>query len=702
MEITLDSSDYCLIDAYQQFRNPQLLRDYVLGFETDHRISNFDVLQGDYSYVSNHIDSKHIPGLMLKEQQEYLIRQQCDISNRRLAFKVYTPSGMIHVYPSTIYNGSDIVVNAIYSNDSRISDIRYIDIVLMLYKHITGTCLGTLSYKYESEKTLAAIPYINYIPNTSSYMSMLNLIADASSCDAPVYINRKYDGQAVWLYISSTVPPSLLYQVKVKKGVVHKYIGRVFGSCDVTLDGYYCMLMERIIIYGQINYVITDSYSHVPEEYICRLSRAKNVLRRYSYPNSLYIEYGFTLPTRLVVGVRTFDGSINTHGNLSSVVDYVHYTKHDIVISNGHECVRVTPHGSNDSYEYPVQSLVTIMQEMSPGTDGYVVYIGDSRPTKVKLASMMTIDVMYDKSTMSWDCSDDIQRRLENPSEDIVMSTNDNLVVVEMNLHTGKPVRIRADRTRGNSRMVMDRLIRSYDSDVNYSLIDVWSGRNIKFSIAINRCFKRYMHARYMPRGCNLLDAGSGNGGDMDIWEDMGYKVLAVEKDKDRYKILANRSSNNNNIRSINEDMRNMINYLGTSIVRYHCASFMRSIGTLTSYELQAMFTGLRLYGCKKLLIVVMISDGLISHSYTYSDKNFSIIYDDHEAVTVRYNTDDEVIEYTDNCYSLSKWLDVCLASGYNVVVEKQSDFMDRTYSLKPSDSIYQCFTDVGLYLHAD
>lgn len=70
------------------------------------------------------------------------------------------------------------------------------------------------------------------------------------------------------------------------------------------------------------------------------------------------------------------------------------------------------------------------------------------------------------------------------------------------------------------------------------------------------------MHNKYMPRSCNMMDASSSNGGDLYIWKNMGYKVLAIEKDKHRFNTLCHKIAESTNIQTVCDDMRNMVKYL--------------------------------------------------------------------------------------------------------------------------------------------
>jgi hypothetical protein len=664
----MDTSDYVLIDTYYQYRNTDISGDLVLGFDVDHRITNFSMLNDDYTYDTNSTDARYVPGIMLKESHTYLVREIATVKHDRFVLQMYVNNTTIYINIKAIYNGVDFMIATICGEDRNIYAVRYIDIVLMIHKILTSTSLGIYSYKYESENILSSILPIKYVPITSTYVNMLNSIATAAATSDPVSINYKHDGQAMWLYISPTMPASLLYQVKVRNGIAHKYIGRVADLPDTTLTCYHCLLIERVDHDTHHEYIVIDAFTEIDEQYIDRMYHAIQVFNKYliqDTPYTIMIKYKFTefniMPTSIISLPITSTSTI------------------------------------------PIGTIATpinvMMSRALEHMDGYVIYIGSNRPLKVKLANMVTLDVEYNKSLSAWNYQGQLPVPLETPSTDILMSTNDNIIVMEVNIHTGHIVRVRGDRMRGNSKVVLDNILRSYGEDIKYSNGDVWSGNDIKFSLLINRTFKRFMHLKYMPRRTNLLDVGSGNGGDISIWRDMSYKVLALEKDEGRFNVLCKRITHDISIIAVHDDMRNMVYHLKQSPIRYHSVSFMRSLSMLNDEEIVTMLSGLRAYGCNRILIVTMITDRLMHHSYKTPDQEFNIVYDGSNIVTVSYKSDNMIISYTDNCYSQDKWISMCSSSGYNVVIESQASFVKNAFSLECCPSTYPCFTDIGIFL---
>ena len=626
----MDISDHVVADLYHQYHDPHIMPDYVLGFDIDHRVTNFSVLRDDYVYSQDYVESRYAPGLMIREYQILLTRYVCEINVNRFRMRIGQDVQAIDVMVNAMYNGSDIAITSISSHDERINSVRYIDVVLMLYKTLTGTGLGMLSYKYESETTLSLIPPIKYTPVTSTYVDMLYSISDAAVINSVVCVNRKYDGQAMWIYMSPTTPASLLYQVKNKNSISHKYVGRISDLPDSSLTDHHCLLVEKMEFNGQHLYIVTDAFSSVDETYLERMSRAAELLsvcynplsRKYTENitpqtigttfslSNIIMKLGLTKPSVISTDLDKIQDNISiSQTEMESgrrlIAPYAECDRDHVDIIYDVAYNLVEPNISTNCVGHlrcNHESIVDIMSIVHVDTDGYVVYIGDNRPIKVKLADMITLDIEYDKSSCRWNCPDNISCKLKTPAIDMLMSTNDNIVVMEVNLHTGDVIRLRGDRMRGNSKMVIDKVVRSYNADIKYSNIEVWSSKDIRFSLFVNRAFKRFMYLKYIPRNYNLLDVGSGNGGDVDIWEYMQYKVLALERDESRFKVLVNRIGTNQHMRAVCDDMRNMLKHLRNSTVRYHGASFMRSLGTLTADEVHTILSALKAYGCKRVL----------------------------------------------------------------------------------------------------
>jgi hypothetical protein len=644
----MDISGESLIDAYNQYRNNPIGDDVVLGFDIDHRLHNFSMLGKDYTFENIDLQTRQIPGMMLKEapgkKPTRSVRQYTD------AFLI--PVKNVHVGVNVIYNGSEMLITEIYGiTEGYIETVRYIEVVLLLHKIVTGTGVGLYSYKRESELALSSIPPVRYTPIAVSYVDLLNKITDATVSEDPIRINPKHDGVAMWLYVSSTTPLSLLYQVKTKSATVHRYIGRVADLPDISVEEKFCVMVERV----SNKYIATDCFTDQDMDYPSRI----NNLLRFSKMFLLgditpHKAYGIEVH---ITEVRGLSGKI---------------------------------------------PLNVIMGNIQAHTDGFVVYIGNGRPLKVKLSEMCTIDVEYNKRTNTY--SDVLYKhfpsvQIEKPDENVLLSSDTENVVVEVNVHTGKVVRTRPDRTKGNSEPVVASMAAAYRKDMKYSIMGIWSGVDVRFSILVNRTFKRYMHLKYMQRKANVLDVGSGNGGDFSIWKQMEYRILAVERDPARFTRLRERLSKETNMRAVQGDMRDMMKHLGASAVRYHNASFMRSLSNICKEEIVHMLGGLRTYGCTRILIVTMIRDNLQPHTYINKEGQWFNITPMGNTVSVEYHIDGEPVGYTDNCYSLGEWETMCRASGYDMRVEMQSAFVSSAFSLVQSPNTYPCFTDAGLIL---
>lgn len=638
--------DDSLVDAYEQYNNSPISLDRVLGFEIDHRVHDFSMLHDDYKFEQCNFNTRQVPGMLLRECVDMVVVR----AHRRDGTNSFHFNMQSHsVGVSVMYNGSEMIVTHLHSDSTELLlQLKYIEIVLLLYRQITGTTMGAYCYKYESELAVSNIVPIEYVPTTVTYMESLEAVVDANVSGQEVHINTKHDGIAVWAYLSPTTPLSLLYQTKQKRHVSHRYIGVLQESVNVIVQHKYCMLMERLLLQtGAYVYVVLDCFSGTDRKYRERMSEAVSLLHQ------------------------------------CDIRDVQMCVTNSITVGSGRA----------------INDIMSITHESS---DGYVFYTGTSRPIKVKSADMMTLDLEYDKNVSAYTHLHDLgDITVDEPGYEMLTSTTNDKVVVEVNLSTGHIVRMRPDREHGNSRTVVENVLRSYKKDIKYSSLAVWSGVDVKFSVLMNRMFKRYMHCKHMHRSSSMLDVGSGNGGDVGIWKHMRYRVMAVEYDTRRYDVLCRRTAGNMNVKCVRDDMRNLFKHLKASTVRYESASFMRSLSNMNREDLCVLLDGLRAYGCNRILIVTMVRDNLIPHHYSNNmGQRFDITPND-ETVTVSYDVGDGDVSYTDNCYYMREWMGMCTSVGYNVRVETQADFMYNVFGVVANASTYPCFTDVGLVLQS-
>ena len=636
-----------LIDTYAQYYNFFMRENVVLGFDIDSRLHDFSRMQR-CSFEARGLRGTEVPGILLKEYPSSKPERSPKHHDCR-DLHVYVNGLSVSV--SAIYNGFEMLVTGIHSHDPELlTHVRYVEVVLRLYKSVTDTHIGMSCYKREAEGILSSIATVCYTPITSTYSEMLERVTDGYVAGEDCHINPKHDGVAMWMFMSPTVPLSLVSQSK-KKQVTHRYVGRLADQlCNIRRR--YCIMIEKV----EDVYVMTDCFTDEDKCYTERLKDMQEVHMLVSRLTNLRV----------------------------------------LLTNTYHICC------SCPSTRTPIDEAMSMLQG---ATDGYIAYLGNSRPMKIKLKEHMTLDLEFNKSNSTYLLPEGIAeedlRDIQLPTDDITMSTTLDSIVLEVSVHSKLIVRSRPDRIRGNSAHVINTVIGCYRRDSKYSNVDVWRGKDVRFCILVNRAFKRYMYMKYLPRGSSLLDIGSGNGGDIPIWRHMEYKVLAVEVDGERFKVLSSRASDCSNIKTVLCDMRRLDvlrGYLSSSAIRYANVSFMRSLSNMNKDMVKLLLSELVVYGSSRMIIVTMVRDFLVEHRYTYEDQSFCIS-PSQEKVTVAYTASDKNTTYSDYCYTVDEWMSIFEHVGYKAVVEYQASFVSNTFSLKCTQSTYPCFTDVGFCL---
>ena len=626
---------------------------HVLGFQVDSNLYNFSWL-ANCEYVQEDLDTSRIPGLQMIEANDmYLTPPPPTDSKGHVRVKV--GSSTIDVNIRCIYNGKEFLVTHMYSY---IPNVDYALIVVSLYKMITGCNVGFDSYKQEAEDEIGSIVTTRYSPITSGYVAAMSTITDDCAAGYSTAINKKYDGVHMWLYLSNSTPASLLQQIKSHKIVQRKYVGTVADFADPELREMLCIPIERISSSEGYVYIALDLFTRddLQVEYSKRLEKLNEVIRRYKCSIG---------PYHIHLQLYVTDSTI------------LKYSPENIC------------------------SLVSVMGKQWSNTDGFVIYSGIRRPMKLKLREHLTVDLEYRVagSTGSWISKGELPCTLAEPDLYLLSSVTDNILVMEVRVCNGQIVRLRTDRTRGNSQLVIDQVIRTYHKDLKYSSIDVWSGSSIKLPILLNRCFKRYMHRKYLHIGASVLDFGSGNGGDVHIWRDMRYKIMCIELSKERYVVLRERIKSLTGAASMNEDMKNLEHILSRTSIKYRCVSYMRSLSMLAAEDIIVHLTRLREYGCTNIIIVTMVSDYVEDYEYSHGSETFSISRRGR-MVTVSYTLENKSNSYTDNCLSIAEWLEIFRLSKFKADVVSQAEFMMRAYGLSRTFANIPSFTDVGFSLH--
>lgn len=643
-----------MLDALHLYRD-ECPVNTVLGFCVDSRLHNFSWLD-DCDYVQADLGAHKIPGVQMLENPTMQVAQLLPDSARSYV-TVHTNKGAERVAVRCIYNGSDLLVTHTFSG---FPGVDYAQTVVELHRAITGCGVGLDCYKHEAEESLGSIVAVRYVPITATYMETLSAMSDACAAGQASTINKKHDGVPMWLYSSRYTPASLLKQIKSRDSVQHRYVGTVADYPDASLQSCWCLALERVDGPDRCDYIAVDAFTEgdAEDDYRTRLAKLQRFVGAYSVPG----------------------GPHSLHLNLKVT---------DAALISGHSS------GTGDS-------LVSAMREMPAGTDGFVVYVGCDRPLKIKPPMSITVDLEYSvhRGVGEWRLPRELPCKPQEPDYEMIAACTDGIAVVEVRLCDGSIVRFRPDRTRGNSAHVVERVIRAYLKDLKHSDESVWRGASVRLPILLNRMFKRFVHRKCLYRGAHVIDFGSGHGGDISIWRDMGYRVLCVELNTERYNVLSEKLRKEQNVTAVQGDMRDVERILRGASVRYRCASFMRCLSTLPSDHIVELLKKLHEYGCVNIVIVTMVRDYVRPYSYVYADQSFCISPAGGE-VTVSYTLGDAKVSYTDNCFSISEWVHLSNLAGYRAEVSSQAEFMLQAYGLSPDEATYPCFTDVCLNLSA-
>lgn len=642
-------TDQAALDALELYLGPASTS--VLGFSVDSKLYDFSWLL-ECDYVQEDFRVNKVPGVQLLEVRDMEVQRMIPkMSKSVLSVRYYDVVDDVEV--RCLYNGSDLLVIG-FSTLSY--TVGYTHAVLQLHRMVTGCGVGLDGHRHEAERVLSSIVATRYTPVTSTYMDVLSAVCDGFSSGHMCAVNKKYDGVPMWVYMSSTTPASLLKQTKSQRRVLHRYVGRVADFADTKLQTPLCIPVERVVQGDGAEYVAVDVFTEgdINDDYIARLSLLKQLLPQYTGhhgPHSLHIKL---------------------RGTDSMVI------------------------GAHPGY----YSLTAAMTERPDNVDGFVVYVGANRPMKLKPLNCLTVDLEYHvhHGVGVWHQQQLLPCTLQDPDYTVTAATTDGVIVVEVRVADGSIVRTRPDRTHGNSSYVIERVVAAYQKESKKSTVGVWEGVSVRFSILANRMFKRYIHFRYLHRGANVVDFGSGHGGDIFIWRDMDYRVLCVELNTERYNVLARKIRDTPKITAVNDSMCNVDKILRAAVVKYRCASFMRTLSNLSHAEIVQLLASLLSYGCVDIIIVTMVLDYVEEYSYTYRDESFSISISNNTA-NVSYTVDSNSITYTDNCYSISEWMAMFTESGYRATMVPQEMFMLSAYGVAKSQSTVPSFTDVAFVL---
>jgi hypothetical protein len=570
---------------------------------------------------------------------------------------------MVEVGAKVTYNGQILFILELVSESMSISArLSYFEVVVETMHKVSSLRLGLSQHRSDATEFIVAVPASLYTPIACSYPDMMSELFAQFALEQLGILNQKHDGEFCWIYVSEVA--SLIGQVKYRGGYFYRYLGRL---SDVL-----------------IGYV--------------------------SKPKALMVEMIYSSTGADLIAVDCFDGETRPYTerieDMNRVIDVVR----NAMIKDGVCCndlTRYTLRATQGKILNGTRSICDSMKYLREHQDGYILYIADMRPLKVKTADMATVDLEYSYSTLdgvivhNWMYASKLTPM--NPLVAHPYLERDRRYVVEVRVCDGTIVRLRPDRARGNPPDVVDSIVRIYERDRKYSSLDIWSGENVRFVIIVNKAFKSFIYSRYIPRGACLIDMGSGNGGDSDIWRKMEYNVLAIEKVHERIKVLRSRTKDNLKVSVRTRDMIDIIPLLKSSLIRYRYVTFMRSLSHLGAESIVKLLSALREYGITKIIILTMVRDFSRNvHVIDRRKQEFSVQLLENGSVSqVSYRTDGKSVTYKDNCYSVEEWSHMSSKSGYSCTYVRQSDVVRSVLGLEDSPIAEVCSMDVVFVLES-
>lgn len=632
-------------------------QENVLGFYLDKDNTNLGALGGSYSYVEENVRTVDIAGTYLCYRPDtHLIRSYTASRSNTMFYPKLGKGATGKIGMSLLYTGRILLVTEVLVHDETLKlVVDYVTLLLRLYRYMLGTRMGLQEYVEESISFIRSIVTISYVPVSCSYPDILLKMLEASHKDLQVSINPKHDGVSCWVYGSPDTPMSLVSHTRHSRGFSYRYCGRLEILRDMRPTKAVAIFCEMLVDGNGISLKAIDAFTTDDMKYSERREMMKHILpiEPFRVTTQYLDRYTFEATgTRLI----------------------------------------------------PQVSIHNAMSVIHPRTDGYVIYIDGERPVKSKLGSTYTLDLEYKykligkKTQHMWNYS--LPVPMQDPLEIWEHLDEGVAYVIEVRIHDGKIIRLRNDRTRGNSREVIDSVLVSYVRDSKYSVEDVLKGEDIRSIILLNRMFKYHCYLEYIPRSSRLIDMGSGNGADSNVWRDMGYYILAIELDKTRVSVLRSMVKSNDKVQVVRANMLDVTKQLHKATMRYTYATFMRTIGNLRKEEIVAILRTFRRYGVSRVVIVTMIRDKVTTANVSdTSGNNFSVSVGSGDMVTVSYSISGKPTTYIDRCYSLKEWYEISAETGYEIVVEYQWDILSKVYGIVPSAYMAFCAMDVGIVL---
>lgn len=710
MNVHFDVMEECICNIYHNYIGGNIVRDVkAIGFAFDHKLHNM-IAYDNVEYEEHNFTLTTIPGTCLFECEQYMLDRKSYIHTADYSRSIIITVNNAHdaaqscdvVHPHIVYNGDVLLVVAIsVADNKRLFACKYEHVVLQLYRQLTGTRMSIACCMSEALSFMNMAAMDKYIPVTCSYFEMIEKVAIANTTDDTVILNPKYNGRPCWLYMSQNTPPSLIAQYRTRSANEYKYIGRLYSNvCEYK--GRQCAILAESICSGYDIHTTRHIVQAANEMSTNMLSDANIAVN-----NVIYVAIDIC---------EKYDSSTEYYDRLVKLRNVLSLFNYTFMHSDGsplHLCVtssnvlRLSTNKHDDIAIYSdllecINPITSIMTTTMQHVDGYVLYLGNNRPMKVKLAESLTVDlecVKAEDGTITYDVNNSHLRSIVNDVGGVLdLAECDRTYIVEVSINNGAVTSIRNDRLSANPSNVVNNIVSKYMSDKKYSLSDVWSGRNIKLLILMNRVFKTFCYNRFVPAQSRIVDMGSGNGADVYIWRDKGYKVLAVERDEKRLSILKRKVHSHIDIICKLCDMRCVMRLLSDSTMKYRYTTFMRSIGHLSLNEIRTLFVALRKYGMVRIVVVTALRELVYDADVAdHNGQRFNVHIRDDGMIVTKYSIDNRRMSYVDNCYTHSEWSNIAKDASYRLNIFREETFIADVYHCEQEALLKPCTMDVCL-----
>lgn len=536
-----------------------------------------------------------------------------------------------------IFQSEDIVWVAINNKEDILPAVT-------LHRMLNGYRSYTEEQYYISRRYLEENIMHNIYMYTPITVTYLELMSEITRYQKNIVIDPKYDGVPIWLYISKICPIMCYQQKKVDDGVEFNICGRI-ADLYIPVD----YPIEEIAILAELvgnRIYIIDCYYGSKDEHIHRRDTLKK----------LYNDILCSIPIISIANSKYYYMDKSKKNNLD---------------------------------------LPSIMGKIEKNTDGFVFYIGNNRPLKLKTVDNLTVDLEYNTESKTWSYEDivsTIPKELE-PEEG-----EEDIVVYEVRLLDGKVIRKRKDRESGNPPNLVKSILGKLRISKMTDRLNVWACKDVQFAIVANRMFKRVVYQKYIPEGSFIIDFGSGHGGDMVIWEERDYRVIAVEKDRKRYEILLGRVESKSRILCYNCDMEHFS--LDISMRQYKYCTFMRSINAINNKEKKNLLS--RLFKYNKIVVIVCIVEENICEDSIFEGSTGSVkVKRIGRDLEVRYSIKGEEDRvYTNYIMSRAEWYSIAEKHNYAVEEYKVEEFLIDVYGTSSMDVMRLCKLDTCMVMY--